>query len=83
MSDITQDDVGYVAPSEMEDQELYHPKSWMVEVVVDNEGDYQAWLQEQQTFAQSIAKLENGTGKTTRLTSNQDSSGTQLKVSAR
>ena len=34
MSDITQDDVGYVAPAEVDDQELYHPKSWRTKYVV-------------------------------------------------
>ncbi len=33
MSDITQDDVGYVAPAEVEDQDLYHPKSWITKYV--------------------------------------------------
>ena len=33
MSDFTQDDVGYVAPAEVEDQELYHPKSWITKYV--------------------------------------------------
>jgi cytochrome c oxidase subunit 1 len=33
MSDITQDDVGYVAPAEVDDQDLYHPKSWITKYV--------------------------------------------------
>ena len=36
-------------------------------VVVEVESDYQKWLQDQQTFAQSLAKLENGIGKTAQL----------------
>jgi cytochrome c oxidase subunit 1 len=33
MSDITKDDVGLVAPAEVEDQDLYHPKSWITKYV--------------------------------------------------
>jgi cytochrome c oxidase subunit 1 len=33
MSDITQDDVDVVAPAEVEDQDLYHPKSWVTKYV--------------------------------------------------
>ncbi len=33
MSDITQDDVGYVAPAENAEQDLYHPKSWITKYV--------------------------------------------------
>ncbi len=40
-------------------------------VIVDSDSDYQAWLNEQETFAQTMAKYENGSGKTTRLTSNE------------
>ena len=39
-------------------------------VVVDTEADYQTWLQEQQTFAQSLAKLDDSADKTARLTAN-------------
>jgi cytochrome c oxidase subunit 2 len=51
-------------------------------VVVDTKSDYQTWLQEQQTFAQSMAKLENGIGETARLASNRESSESPEKVSA-
>ena len=51
-------------------------------VIVDNDSDYQAWLKEQETFAQTMAKMENDTGKTVRLTSNRKSSESPEKVSA-
>jgi len=50
-------------------------------VVVDNKNDYQTWLQEQETFAQTMAKIENSAGKTTRLTSNQELNQPVEKVS--
>ena len=52
-------------------------------VVVDTESDYQAWLQEQQTFAQTMAKMDNGTGKTARLAANGGPNKSPDKVSAR
>ncbi|MHA1165482.1 MAG: cytochrome c oxidase subunit II, partial [Alphaproteobacteria bacterium] len=51
-------------------------------VVVDSKSDYQAWLKEQETFAQTMAKIENGTGKTVRLTSNQELNRPLEKVPA-
>ncbi len=36
-------------------------------VVVEEEGDYQAWLAEQQTFAQSIAEARNDAGEPVKL----------------
>ena len=51
-------------------------------VVVDAKNDYQAWLKEQETFAQSLAKLENDENKPTRLTSNQELNKPPAKVSA-
>jgi len=52
-------------------------------VIVDKENEYQAWLKEQQTFAQSIANLENGISKTTNLASNEESNGSPAEVSPR
>ncbi|MFQ5625317.1 MAG: cytochrome c oxidase subunit II [Methyloligellaceae bacterium] len=52
-------------------------------VVVDTESDYQAWLQEQQTFAQTLAKMENSTGESARLAANGGPSESPDKVSAR
>jgi len=51
-------------------------------VVVDSESDYQAWLQEQETFAQTMANIENGTGKTARLATNGGPNQSLTKVSA-
>jgi cytochrome c oxidase subunit 2 len=53
-------------------------------VIVDNQGDYDKWLGEQETFAQTMAKLENGNsiGKTAGLASKQVSGVTPQKVSA-
>ena len=50
-------------------------------VVVDTEADYQAWLQEQQTFAQSLAKRDGGAEETARLTANPPSAGAPETVS--
>ena len=51
-------------------------------VVVDNEQDYQAWLKEQQTFAQSTVNLESGDAKTTDLALNQEPKDSPAEVSA-
>jgi cytochrome c oxidase subunit 2 len=50
-------------------------------VVVDDKNDYQDWLKEQETFAQTMAKIENSAGKTTRLTSNQGANRSLEKAS--
>jgi cytochrome c oxidase subunit 2 len=52
-------------------------------VIVDTKSDYQAWLNEQETFAQTMAKLENGISKSPRLASNGESNGSLKKVSER
>lgn len=52
-------------------------------VVVDSEADYQTWLQEQQTFAQSMAKMENSKGKTADLAPTPLTGVSAEKVAAR
>ena len=49
-------------------------------VVVDNDADYQAWLSEQQTFAQSLAKMDDGLIKTARSGTRQETSRSPRKV---
>ena len=33
MADVTRDDIGFVPPAEIEEQELYHAKSWITKYV--------------------------------------------------
>jgi len=53
-------------------------------VIVDNQSSYDTWLNEQQTFEQSMAQFENGNsiGKTAGLASKQVSDVTPQKVSS-
>jgi cytochrome c oxidase subunit II len=50
-------------------------------VVVDAEDDYKKWLNEQQTFAQTMAKARSSKENKIKLTSIQDPAITQKKVS--
>jgi len=52
-------------------------------VVVDEEGAYQAWLQEQSTFKQSLADTGNGTGDKLSLTLGASETGSGERVSER
>ena len=53
-------------------------------VIVDEQGNYDKWLGEQETFAQYMAKLDNGNtiGKTAGLAAKQVTDATSKKVSA-
>lgn len=53
-------------------------------VIVDKQGDYDEWLKDQETFAQSMANYENGNsiGKTAGLASKQKLGDPAQKVSA-
>ena len=51
-------------------------------VVVDNDSDYQTWLQEQQSFAQTIAKATNGAGDAVKLVMGADEPGSPHSHSA-
>ena len=50
-------------------------------VVVEDESDYQAWLQEQSTFADQLAEAKNDAGDETRLVMGVDERSRPLKVS--
>jgi len=52
-------------------------------VVVDEESDYQAWLQEQQTFKQSMDQARNDTSDELDLALNTGEAGSGEKLSAR
>jgi heme/copper-type cytochrome/quinol oxidase subunit 2 len=52
-------------------------------VVVDEESAYQAWLQEQSTFKQSLARSGNDTGDTLSLTLNESKTGSVERVTGR
>lgn len=52
-------------------------------VVVDDASDYQEWLSEQSTFAETLARRENGTGDAVRLVSNGGEADPAGTVSAR
>lgn len=51
-------------------------------VIVDNESDYQAWLAEQTTFAQSMAESSNSTSKTAGMATEPEPSQVPVTVSA-
>jgi heme/copper-type cytochrome/quinol oxidase subunit 2 len=53
-------------------------------VIVDEQGSYDKWLGEQETFAQYMAQYENGNGigKTAGLAEKQVTDATSKKVSA-
>ena len=50
-------------------------------VVVDEESAYQAWLQEQSTFKQSLADTGNGTGVKLSLTLSESKTGSAERIS--
>lgn len=52
-------------------------------VVVDEESAYQAWLQQQSTFKQSLADTGNGTGDKLSLTLSESETGSAETVSGR
>jgi cytochrome c oxidase subunit 2 len=52
-------------------------------VVVDEESDYQAWLQEQSTFKQSLADTASGTEDTASLTLSESKTGPVERVTGR
>ena len=52
-------------------------------VVVDEESAYQAWLQEQSTFKQSLANSTNGTEDTASLTLSESKTGSVERVTGR
>ena len=41
------------------------------EVVIETDNEFQAWLEEQPTFAQSLAEIENGPGSDTATVSSE------------
>ena len=52
-------------------------------VVVEKESAYQAWLQEQPTFAQSLAEAATGTGNAVKLVLNEREADSSETGSAR
>jgi cytochrome c oxidase subunit 2 len=52
-------------------------------VIVDEMSDYQAWLQEQSTFKQSLANSTNGTEDTASLTLSESKTGSVERVTGR
>ena len=52
-------------------------------VVVENESAFQAWLEEQPTFAQSMAEAGRGTGDALKLVLNERDAGSSERGSAR
>ena len=59
MVDIPFDTIAGIPPAEVAEVELYHPKSWWTryvfsqdaKVIIEEESEYHAWLEKQQTFA--------------------------------
>ena len=59
------------------------PKSsWLQMYLVEEEGAYQAWLAEQQTFAQSTAEARNEPGEPVKLVMGGDEPGASRSVNS-
>ena len=71
MVDVPYDATAHIPPAEVGEVELYHPRSWWTQyvfsqdakVIVDEESEYHAWLEKQQTFAELSGR--NAVTKTT------------------